>query len=203
MLTDSELQSKFSPLELARRAVAGGADTIQFRRKSGSTRELIAEAQELRAFCRRHGVAFIVNDRVDVALAAGADGVHLGQEDLPIPLARQLLGPERLIGGSASTAEEAWRCAAQGADYVGFGPVYPTGSKPDAAPVCGLAALESLTGALPVPVIAIGGIDAGNAAALLHCGAHGIAVISAVCCREDPEAAARELALAIEAMSES
>lgn len=197
VLTDVELQSRFDHVELARLAIAGGADTIQFRQKTGSTRELIETARALKKACAEGGVTFLVNDRVDVALASGADGVHLGQSDFPIPLARELLGAGALIGGSASTLDEARQCAADGADYVGFGPVYPTGSKADANPVSGLGALAAVCGSAGVPVIAIGGIGLANLRDVLGAGAYGFAVISAVCCQPDPAGAARALVTAI------
>jgi thiamine-phosphate pyrophosphorylase len=193
VLTDTFLQTRFSHVELTELAIAGGADTVQFREKRGSTREMIAVAGQMREKCRRAGIAFIVNDRIDVAIACDADGVHLGQSDFPIPLARRLLGEQAIIGGSASTMAEALACLEQGADYVGFGPVYPTTSKEDAGPVYGLGLLEEVVRAIALPVIAIGGITAENVLPVLEAGAHGIAVISAVCCRDDPASAAESL----------
>lgn len=193
MLTDVALQSRFSHGELALQAIRGGADTIQFRHKGGSTRWLIATARELREICRKAGVCFIVNDRLDVAIASDADGVHLGQEDFPIPLAREILGRDRLIGGSAATLDEAVQCQRDGADYVGFGPVYPTASKEDAGPVSGIQGLRRVVRGLTVPVVAIGGVQGANVAEIMAAGARGVAVISAVCCRENPEQATREL----------
>ena len=128
-----------------------------------------------------------------MAIASEADGVHLGQDDFPIPLARKLLGTDRIIGGSAATPEEIENCIREGADYVGFGPVYPTGSKDDAGPVAGIDLLKRMVLTTSVPIIAIGGIDETNAARVMGAGTHGIAVISAVCCREDPRKAARKL----------
>jgi len=193
VLTDTALQNRFSHLELTEQAISGGADTIQFRQKGGSTKELIEIAAGMRRLCREKGAVFIVNDRIDVAIAAEADGVHLGQDDFPIPLARKLLGADRIIGGSAATPEEIETCIREGADYVGFGPVYPTGSKDDAGPVSGIDRLKQIVQSMPIPVIAIGGIDESNAAHVMVAGAHGIAVISAVCCRKDPQKAARKL----------
>ncbi len=190
VLTDTALQSRFTHLELTEMAIDGGAHTIQFRQKNGSTRELITVATEMRRLCANKGATFIVNDRIDVAIAADADGVHLGQDDFPIPLARKLLGEDRIIGGSAATVEEIETCIREGADYVGFGPVYPTGSKDDAGPVSGIDFLKRIVSSTPVPVIAIGGIDETNAAPVMAAGAHGIAVISSVCCRDDPRKAA-------------
>ncbi|MGD9319695.1 MAG: thiamine phosphate synthase [Desulfobacteraceae bacterium] len=193
ILTDIVLQNRFSHVELAKLAIRGGADTIQFRQKSGSTREMIQVARDVKQVCAESGVTFMVNDRVDVAIASEADGVHLGQDDFPIPLARELVGKERIIGGSAATLEEARRCLSEGADYVGFGPVYPTTSKDDAGPVSGIAVLKGVVESIPLPIIAIGGVGAENTAEVMEAGAHGIAVISAVCCREDPEQATRAL----------
>ena len=193
VLTDTILQNRFSHIELTEQAISGGADTIQFRQKSGSTKELIEIAMGMRQVCREKGAVFIVNDRIDVAMAADADGIHLGQDDFPIPLARELLGKDRIIGGSAATPEEMENCIREGADYVGFGPVYPTGSKDDAGPVSGIDILKRIVESSPVPVIAIGGIDQNNASHVMGAGAHGIAVISAVCCREDPKKATGQL----------
>ena len=193
VLTDTALQSRFSHVTLTELAVSGGADTIQFRQKSGATKELIETATLMRHVCAEKGATFIVNDRIDVAIASEADGVHLGQNDFPIPLARKLLGKDCIIGGSAATIEEMETCILEGADYVGFGPVYPTGSKDDAGPVSGIDILKRIVESTPVPVIAIGGIDQNNTSHVMGVGAHGIAVISAVCCRDDPQEATREL----------
>ncbi len=193
VLTDTVLQSRFSHLELARMAIKGGADTIQFRQKIGTTREMIEIVRQLKKLCKDSGVTLIVNDRLDVAIAAEADGVHLGQDDFPIPLARKLLGESRIIGGSAATLEEAQKCLAEGADYIGFGPVYPTASKADAGPVTGIKLLRQAVEAIYLPIIAIGGVNVENTPEVMRAGARGIAVISAVCCEEDPEQATRAL----------
>jgi len=198
VLTDTVLQSRFSHVELARMAIAGGADTIQFRQKTGSTREMMETARELKRLCADSGVTFIVNDRLDVALASDADGVHLGQDDFPIPLARRWLGEEKIIGGSAAVPEEAVRCQEAGADYIGYGPVFPTASKDDAGPVSGTATLAEVVRRVSLPVVAIGGISAANTPEVIRSGAHGIAVISAVCCQEDPEEATRALHRALQ-----
>jgi thiamine-phosphate pyrophosphorylase len=199
VLTDVVLQSRFSHIELTRLAIAGGADTIQFRQKSGSTREMIEIARQMKRLCKDAGVAFIVNDRIDVAIAAEADGVHLGQDDFPIPLAREMLGESRIIGGSAATMDEARVCLSEGAEYVGFGPVYFTTSKEDAGPVSGIDILKQVVEAIPLPIIAIGSVSAENTPQVMDAGAHGIAVISAVCCQEDPEQATRALHRALHA----
>jgi len=193
ILTDMALQTRFSHVQLTEMAIAGGADTIQFRQKDGSTREMIEIAREIKRRCRIAGVTFIVNDRLDVALASESDGVHLGQDDFPIPLARKILGANRIIGGSAATLEEAEKCVADGADYIGFGPVFPTDSKDNAGPVSGIRILENVVRDYPMPIIAIGGISPKNTPEVIQAGAHGIAVISAVCCQDDPEQATRAL----------
>ena len=193
VLTDTVLQSRFSHSELAKQAISGGADTIQFRHKNGSTKELIEIATEMKRICSELGAALIVNDRIDVAIASEADGIHLGQDDFPIPLARKLLGENRIIGGSAGTPEEIEICLRGGVDYIGFGPIYATGSKDDAGPATGIDFLKRIAQTTAVPVIAIGGIDQTNAAQVMAAGAHGIAVISCVCCRDNPANATREL----------
>jgi thiamine-phosphate pyrophosphorylase len=198
LLTDTMLQSRYSHVGLTRLAIAGGADTIQLRQKTGTTREMIEVAREMKRICAAAGVPFIVNDRVDVALAAGADGVHLGQDDFPIALARTLLGEDRIIGGSAGTLEEALKCQSEGADYLGCGPVYATTSKHDAGPASGPPLLKRIVAQVSLPVVAIGGITAENAPQVMASGVYGIAVISAVCCQLDPEAATRTLKRAME-----
>jgi len=192
ILTDTVLQSNFSQIELTQMAIAGGADTVQFRQKSGSTRKMIEIARKMKQFCTEASVTFIVNDRVDVSIAAGADGVHLGQDDFPIPRARELLGENHIIGGSASTFEEAQKCLTEGADYVGFAPSQKT-SKADAAPVTGIELLKRVIKAIPLPIIVIGGISLKNTPEVIEAGAHGIAVISTVCCQKNPERATRSL----------
>ena len=193
VLTDTVLQSKFTHEELARLAIQGGADTIQFRQKEGSTLYLIEWAKRTGEICKKEKVPFVVNDRLDVALAVGVDGIHLGQEDFPVSLARKLLGPDVIIGGSALTLEEARKCLDEGCDYIGFGPVFNTGSKLDTGPASGLSLLAQVAEEIPIPIIAIGGIHEGNVGQAVKAGAYGIAVISAVCCMPDPVEAAHRL----------
>ncbi|MCK4305619.1 MAG: thiamine phosphate synthase [Candidatus Eisenbacteria sp.] len=199
ILTDTTLQDRYDHEGLARLALEGGSDTIQFRDKSASTRELIRIARGLSEICRRAGVPLIVNDRVDVAMAADAAGVHLGQSDFPISLARQMLGPDRIIGGSATTLEEATEVMWAGADYVGLGPVFGTDSKPDAKVAIGLERLREVAAALEIPVVAIGGIGIPQVSDILATGAHGIALIQAVVLAADPKAATAGLKAAIDA----
>jgi thiamine-phosphate pyrophosphorylase len=193
VLTDTQLQKRFSHVELAQMAIQGGADAIQLRQKHGSTREMVETACHMKDLCSTAGVKLIINDRIDIAIASNADGVHLGQDDFPIPLARRLLGDERIIGGSAGNIEEAMKCVNEGVDYIGFGPVYQTLSKDDAGPAKGIAVMKQLIKRVSCPVIAIGGVNTGNVQEIIRAGAYGIAVISAVCCMEDPITATREL----------
>ena len=197
VITDTVVQSRYSHEELARMALSGGADTIQFRMKTGSTRDMIDTAKIMKELCEKVNVPLVVNDRVDVALASGAHGVHLGKTDFPIYIARKILGNDKIIGGSAQNVEDAMKCAEEGADYIGFGPIYSTTSKEDVGFVKGIILLQELISRVPLPVIAIGGIDENNAAEVMRSGAHGVAVISAVCCRENPENAAKRLLMEI------
>jgi thiamine-phosphate pyrophosphorylase len=186
VITDESIQSRFTHLEITAAAVAGGADTIQFRDKSLSTQALIETAETLRAVCAPAGVPLIINDRADVALAVDADGVHLGRSDLPVAAARDLLGPDKIVGGTAGTLEEAVEAERAGADYVGFGHIYPTSSKEKPGRAKGPESLVKICTTLSIPVIAIGGIDQDNFAPTIDAGAWGIAVIGAVCASEDP-----------------
>lgn len=179
-------------IELTREAVQNGAGLIQLREKEGETRQLIDLAREMRRVCHEHNALFIVNDRVDVAIASGADGVHIGQDDLPPRMARALLGPGKIIGVSAADMEEAEAAVAAGADYLGVGPVYPTTSKECAVKACGVETLASIASQMPVPVLAIGGITPENTRLLLEAGVCGVAVISSVLGAKDPAAVIRE-----------
>ena len=193
VLTDRRAAGERDLSDIVRAATQGGATMIQLRDKQASTRALVELGRALLAVTRPAGVPLIVNDRIDVALAIDAEGVHVGQDDMPAPLARRLLGPERILGVSAGTVEEALQAQAEGADYLGTGDVYGTPTKADAGVPIGVAGLAEVVRAVSIPVVAIGGIKAGNAAAAIQAGAAGIAVISAVIGAADPEAAARRL----------
>lgn len=194
VITDEALSGGRSHAVIAQRAVAGGAGTIQLRDKTCSLRDLLQAGKEIRAITRHAGATFIVNDRLDVALACGADGVHLGQGDLLCGTARQLSPPGLIIGVSVGSVEEALDAERNGADYVALSPIFPTGSKSDAGPGHGLSLLKEIRSAVGIPVIAIGGIGPGNAGRVIDAGADGIAVISAVVSQPDITAAARHLA---------
>ena len=193
VITDTTIQSRFSHAQLAQMAIEGGADTIQFRQKDGSTRKLVESAQTVQAVCEAHDVSLIVNDRADIALAIGAAGAHFGQDDLPIAIGRRVLPSQMIIGASARTEEKIFEAISAGADYIGFGPVYQTSSKPDAEQPKGLEVLQRMCETAQCPVIAIGGIAAETAYEVIRAGAHGLAVISAVCAQADPMAATRDL----------
>jgi thiamine-phosphate pyrophosphorylase len=165
---------------------------VQLREKEASTGEFYRIALEVKAITRRHHVPLVINDRLDIALAVEAEGLHIGQSDLPLPAARRLAGG-MFIGLSASTVEEALRAEAEGADYLGVGAVYPTGSKADAGEAIGLQGLAEICAAVNIPVVGIGGLNAGNAAGVKKTGALGIAVISGILSQPDIQAAAREL----------
>ncbi|RXE57351.1 thiamine-phosphate synthase [Methanoculleus taiwanensis] len=189
VVTDEAIGRGRTHAELARSAVAGGADAIQLRDKTLSCRDLLAAAHEIRAVTSAGDALFIVNDRLDVALAAGADGVHLGQSDLPLESARRIAPPGFIIGVSVGSVEEAAFAVAGGADYVALSPVFSTGSKEDAGSGYGLAVLAAIRSAVSVPVLAIGGIGCHNVGEVIAAGADGVAVISAVVGASDVTAA--------------
>ncbi len=193
LVTDSGLSRGRSLIEIVEAAIAGGVTVVQYREKGATTRRMVEEALGLRELCRRRGIPFIVNDRLDVALAVEADGIHVGQDDLPASLARRLIGRERILGVSAETPERAARAEAEGADYIGASPIFATPTKSDAPPPMGIAGLRLLSKAVAIPVVAIGGINRDNAASLIAAGATGVAAVSALVSAEDVESAARTL----------
>jgi thiamine-phosphate pyrophosphorylase len=194
VLADDDRRWSLGPVEQARAACAGGARVVQLRAKHAPDRETLAWAREIRALTRAAGARFVVNDRFDLALAAEADAVHLGQDDLP-PSALPKAAREWLaVGRSTHDAAQARAARAEGVDYVAYGPVFGTSSKAAAGSARGLGGLaEAVAAAAPLPVVAIGGIDASKLAGVLAAGARGAAVISAVAGAADPEAAARAL----------
>ena len=197
VLTDQQWSRGRDIVTVATAALNGGATIIQLRDKTASTRVLIEEGQTLRALTRERGVLLIINDRVDVALAVEADGAHVGQEDMPATVARQLLGPERILGVSAANIEEAGAAVAAGADYLGIGPIFPSLGKADAGPTTGLHLLTELAARYPTPLVAIGGITAENATEVMRAGAAGVAVITAVVYAENIAGAAHQLRQAV------
>ena len=193
VITDPGVPEGRSVVDVVRAALRGGAPAVQLRAKETCAREMAELARALARECRAADALLFVNDRVDVALAAGADGAHVGEDDLPLAAARGIVPPGFLLGMSADTVEVALRAQRDGADYVGVGPVYVTASKPDAGEAIGPARIAEVAAAVRIPVVGIGGIDAGNAAEVVRAGAAGVAVIRAVMAAADPEVAVREL----------
>ncbi len=191
VITHAATPAGRSHVEIARAALEGGADAVQLRDKSSPAINLCRMAEEIQPLARKFGAAFLVNDRVDVALVSGADGAHVGQEDLPGREARRLLSRPLILGISAGTREEARRAEREGADYIGIGPIFPTGTKPDAGEALGLEGLARIVRAVSVPVVAVGGITLENVAGVFGAGAAGVAVVTAVACADDVAAAAR------------
>ncbi|MBE3585433.1 MAG: thiamine phosphate synthase [Thermoanaerobacter sp.] len=186
--------SRGRPLvEVVRAAIEGGATVIQLREKDFTARQLVDAGHQLRRLTREKGVTFIVNDRVDIALAVEADGVHLGQDDLPVGMARKILGPGKIIGVSTHSVEQAMEAQRQGADYIGVGPVFETRTKDDVQAPVGVDLVRQVASVVSIPKVAIGGIKAYNVEEVIAAGADGVAVITAVVAAEDISGAAREL----------
>jgi thiamine-phosphate pyrophosphorylase len=203
-IVDPERANGRSLADLTRLVVAGGATLIQLRDKHGATRQMIEQARAIMAVLAGTGVPLVVNDRVDVALIAGADGVHVGQEDMRAEDARRLLGPKAIIGQSIKTVALANAAPLDLLDYVGVGGVYATTSKDNPNAPIGVHGLRDIVAAFrarkrDLPICGIAGIDAGNAAPVIEAGADGVAVISALSMKSDPQAAARELRSVVDA----
>ncbi len=197
VITDEAIAGGLTHAEIARRAIAGGADVIQLRDKACGCRVLYRIGRVLRTMTMKTGTVFIVNDRLDVALACGADGVHLGQDDIRVDVARQIAPPGFIIGVSVGTVAEAKRAEQEGADYIALSPVFSTASKNDAGPGRGLIVLREIRRSVSVPVIAIGGITMDNVREVITAGADGVAVISVVVGSKNITAAAQELSTRI------
>ena len=193
LVTDRTLSLGRSTVEVVRAAIRGGVSCVQLREKGCSTREFMDEARLLKALLAGTGVPLFINDRLDVALAVGADGVHLGQNDLPIADARRLVGNRMIIGISAESVADAVRAEAEGADYIGASPVFTTPTKTDTASPLGLDGLRAIRRAVQLPLVAIGGINADNAPQVLRAGADGLAVVSAIVSAPCPRTAAAGL----------
>jgi len=199
LVTQEDLSAGRSTTEIVDAAIAGGIDIVQIREKHRSAAEQLAIARELRKPTADAGVALVVNDRVDVAVAAEADGVHLGDNDLPVAPARDQLGEDAIIGRSVSTVAAAVTAEENGADYLGVGAIYATSSKDVDADeqAIGLDTLTEIAEAVDIPIVGIGGITPDRAADVVEAGADGVAVISAITAADDPEDATRALAEAV------
>ncbi len=193
LVTDRPALGGRELVEVVAAAVAGGVGMVQLREKTVGTREFVELARAVLAVVRPRGVPLLVNDRLDVALAVGADGVHVGQDDMQPADVRALLGPGAIVGLSVTGEEETRAAAGLPVDYLGAGPVFATATKKDAGAPQGIEGLRRMTALAEVPVVAIGAITAQNAASVLETGVAGLAVVSAICSAADPCAAAREL----------
>lgn len=197
VITDRQLARGLGHFDIAARAVDGGASMIQFRDKVAGPRQLLPEARQISQLCRERGVCFIINDRLDLALAADADGVHLGQDDLPPRAARGILGKSKLLGVSTHSLEQALEAAEQGADYLGIGPIFATGTKATGYEPRGCDIIRQLRARIDLPLVAIGGITLDNVGQVIQAGANGAAVISAIVGTANITAATAAFAAAI------
>ncbi len=193
LVTDRGLARGRTTLEIVKTAVYGGTTIVQLREKDCSTRDFIEQALTVKKFLKARGVPLLINDRVDVAQAIAADGVHLGQTDMPLEIAKKILGDSMIIGISAESLEDAIEAERGGADYLGISPIYATPTKTDTASPLGLKGLREIRNAVKLPLVGIGGLNKDNAAEVIRHGADGVAVVSAIVAADDPAAAAKEL----------
>ena len=192
LCTDRKLMSTNTLEEAVEQAILGGCSLIQLREKQSSSREFFEMAKRIKAITDRYRVPLIINDRIDIALAVDAAGVHLGQEDIPAKEARRIMGEEKVIGVSARTVELARKAVEDGADYLGVGAMFATNTKGNAK-VIGKEKLKEIRAAVSIPIVAIGGINHSNAAQLVDTGINGLAVVSSVIGASDIQAAARKM----------
>ncbi len=193
VITAENIEKGYSHLDLAQAAIKGGVTLIQFREKNKSTRELLEIGFKLRELTFRAKIPLIVNDRLDIALAIGSEGIHIGQEDMPLTIARKLLGPKKIIGVSARNIQEAIEAERSGADYLGVGPIFETPSKEDAGEPIGCQTLRAIKNKVRIPVVAVGGVNLANLEEIFLAGADGVAVISAITGQADMVKAAKEM----------
>lgn len=193
LVTDRASAGKRTLADVVAAAVRGGVTCVQLREKQLNTRDFLAQAWALKALLDPHAIPLVINDRIDVALACGAHGVHLGQSDIPVAEARRLLPPRMFIGWSVETMEDVQRSTALPLDYLGVSPIFATPTKTDTPTPWGLDGLQRVRSATLLPLVAIGGIHAGNARDVLSAGADGLAVVSALCAAPNPRAAAAGL----------
>jgi len=192
LVTDRELMAAASIEECVEQAVSGGCTVVQLREKTASSREFYEIAARVRKITKDYGVPLIINDRADIALAVNADGVHVGQDDLPLNAARRIMGKDAIIGVSANNLTEALAAAAMGADYLGVGAMFATDTKKDADSTT-MDELRRIRAEIKIPIVAIGGINKNNVPLFAGTGIDGIAVVSAIVAQKDASGAAREL----------
>jgi thiamine-phosphate pyrophosphorylase len=189
-VTDRALSLGRSNLEVIKAAVQGGVTLVQLREKEASTQEFYQQGLRIKDYLEGARIPLIINDRIDIVLALDADGVHLGQEDMPVDVAREILGPHKIIGASASTTDEAVAAESMGADYLGLSPIFVTTTKPELVAAIGMKGISFLKRAVKIPIVGIGSMNQSNAYQAVKMGLDGVAVVSAICSQEDPKTAA-------------
>ncbi|MBM3609242.1 MAG: thiamine phosphate synthase [Alphaproteobacteria bacterium] len=194
LVTDRALARSRPLRDVVAAAVQGGVTMVQLREKDATTREFLEEARIMRALLKPLDVPLIINDRVDIALAVDADGVHVGQTDLPVEIVRQLIGPDKIIGLSITNAQQIARPDAAATDYLGIGPLYLQQTKKNASTLLGVEGFRALRAMTAKPVMAIGGMKADNSAPVIAAGADGVAVVSGIISADDPRKAAQDFA---------
>lgn len=192
LVTDRELMSTGNLETAVEEAIEGGVTMVQLREKSASSKEFYEQAVRIKEITEHYGVPLIINDRIDIALAVGADGVHIGQSDIPAATARMIIGPDMILGVSASSVGEALQAQIDGADYLGVGAMFHTGTKKDAQ-IVSMEELKQIRQAVQIPIVAIGGINRENAASFRETKIDGLAVVSAIISKPDIKGAAAEL----------
>ena len=198
LVTDRGISRERTTIQIVEAALRGGVTCVQLREKTCSTREFITQALSIKDHLKRYNVPLIINDRVDIALAVNADGVHLGQSDMPIETAKAILKDSMIIGISAESLKNAVQAEKDGADYIGVGSIYATSTKTDTASPLGLEGLREIRRSVKIPLVGIGGLNRENAGEVINNGADGVAVVSAIVAAHDPEKAAGELKKIIE-----
>ncbi|PKK39134.1 Thiamin-phosphate pyrophosphorylase [Clostridiaceae bacterium JG1575] len=200
LVTEGTHRSEEAFLTTIEQALQGGVTLLQLREKTGTTAQILERAQKIKALADRYGVPLVIDDRVDIALAVDCAGVHLGQEDLSVSVARKILGPDKIIGATAKTVPDALRVQKEGADYLGVGAIYPTKTKVKTK-ITAVSTLNDIAAATRLPIVAIGGLDENNLECLKHSQASGIAVVRALMDYPDPKRAAQRLRAAIDALA--
>ncbi len=198
VITDPYLSKGRSHREVVEKAIAGGATMIQLREKESTSLDFYRLAKEVVSATKKQGVPLIINDRVDIALAVDAEGIHVGQKDLPAPVVRKMIGKDKILGVSAGNIEEAKIAEKEGADYIGVGAVFSTATKSDARQAIGLERLQTVAKSVNIPAVAIGGINHDNVEAVIQSGVDGVAVVSAIVAAENIQKAAEEMKIFID-----